>query len=156
MAMPRFLYSVTASMLKAPLLNENTSDDELELALSADQNPPSEDHSDRFDQEVVLSPIEIEKTKSDIYTSARLAAAGIPDPINEEDGPNEYYDPIEDDDEQLLGVSSRGHAVNAPEGGHGAYKEISYNYQMRSSPRPSSTGKGKRWWRTHIFILVCI
>ncbi len=141
MAMPRFLYSVNTSILKTPLLNESTSD-ELELALSADLDPTPEEDSDKFNQEVQLSPIEIEKAKPNIYTPARLPVAGITDPVNEED------DPINEDDDQLqlLSVSSRGYAVNAPEGGevsrggYGVYKE--FDYQRKSSLRPSSTGKG--------------
>ena len=92
MALPRYLYSVNNSM-RAPLLKTQDSDDhrEQELALSANTEPEVTElteeagGSDRFTGDVRLSSPDLlePKLKSDIYTSARLAAAGIPDPVAE-------------------------------------------------------------------------
>ena len=139
MALPRYLYSINNSM-PTPLLNDQDSDDrsEQELVLSADTEPEVTEladeagGSDKFTGEVRLSSPDLlePKLKSDIYTSARLAAAGIPDPLTEE--------------RQLLGVSDDHvfHHGNPP-GGEGFRKGYGTNDELppfgRSRSRPLST-----------------
>ncbi len=124
MAMPRYLYSINDSM-RDPLLvkPENIEDDEVEtLAMSPEHSPIPEEDSDRFEQDVVLSPTASEARHSDLYISARLAAAGIPAPTE-----------ARDKDNLISGAFSLTFAHNAPESGagevsHRQYGTYEYNY----------------------------
>lgn len=88
MALPRYLYSIKKSGYE-PLLNKN--DEGLELAVSAEQEPnaagPADDSTQgKFDVTVQFSGArrDEKRSKSDVYASARLAAAGIHNPTEEE------------------------------------------------------------------------
>ena len=127
MALPRYLYSVTNS-LRAPLISTSPSsleqERELEGAVSVLHPSQDDDHlttvpdddgDGRFGNGVELEATG--RTRSDIYTSARLAAAGISNPLTEAE---------REEEDALLGIhglsyNDQTHADSSPK--YGTYDD---------------------------------